>query len=71
MKAEDFLHSKEIEIATCYTNKDTYYFKDLVSLLDEYARIQIEKDRERICKLLPLGALDLHSDIKDTPITLD
>lgn len=50
MKAEYFLQSKEIESATCLTNKATYYLKDLVNLLNEYARIHIEKDREEIIK---------------------
>lgn len=37
-KALDFLHSKGIESATCYTNKDTYYIKDLANLIEEYAK---------------------------------
>jgi len=56
MKAEDFLHSKEIYQATCLTNKATYYLKDLVILLDDYARIQIEKDRGRIKKSVMVKA---------------
>lgn len=80
MKAEDFLHSKEIESATCLTNKATYYLKDLVTLLNEYARIQIDKDRERVklnarVKMIsyPIGdyvIVDPES-IDNTPINLD
>lgn len=77
MKAEDFLHSKEIYQATCLTNKSTYYLKDLVSLLDDYARIQIEKDREDCSENVPINKLwsDDRKAVKDfiinRPINLE
>jgi len=79
MKALDFLHSKGIEMATCYTNKDTYYVKELGSLIEEYARIQIEKDRDE-SKLLLKQHLQTHVTgytpccvevFENRPITLD
>jgi len=73
MKAEYFLHSKEIYQATCLTNKSTYYLKDLIILLNEYARIHIEKDRDGIIDDLierdSLYMVDLV--IKNRPINLD
>lgn len=77
MKAEEFLHSKEIESATCITNKATYYLKDLIILLNEYARIQIDKDREDCSENVPINKLwsDDRKAVKDfiinRPINLD
>jgi len=76
MKAEDFLHSKEIYQATCLTNKSTYYLKDLIILLYDYARIQIEKDRDDAApKASEFGIgynqIKIEQAIKNRPINLD
>ena len=42
MKAKEFLKSKGINRATCYTDGDTYYINDLAKLLNEYAEQQVK-----------------------------
>jgi len=36
-----------------------------------YAEAMIEKDREMVCKLLPMRSVELRIKIKETPIILD
>lgn len=40
MTAKEFLETKGIKKATCYTDAGTYYVNDLAALLEEYATLR-------------------------------
>jgi hypothetical protein len=73
MKATEFL--KELKIVAEDKTDLIIGFSDgskqsLIELLDNYARIQIEKDRERVKKQIIADKWEIQA-IKDLPITLD
>jgi hypothetical protein len=74
MKAEEFLESYAISDLDVFGRHEEHYSLD--NLLNEYARIQIEKDREEASlKASEFGIgynqIKIEQAIKDRPINLD
>jgi competence protein ComGF len=73
MKAEEFLESYAISDLDVFGRHEEHYSLD--NLLNEYARIQIEKDRERIKANINFNddgiKQAMEKVIDNTPINLD
>lgn len=70
MKTEEFLESYAISDLDVFGRHEEHYSLD--NLLNEYARIQIEKDRKAVIENAPLHKrLDIIYAQHNTPISLD
>jgi hypothetical protein len=43
MNAKEFLNTKGITKATCYTDNGTYYFNELADILEDFLKAQTEQ----------------------------
>jgi hypothetical protein len=73
MKAEEILNNNGLTGKLKCRNLELNEIdrEDIVNCMKEYARIQIEKDRERVKAEIPDIMKTVKTWIDDTPITLD